>query len=159
MRKTWIVLLMTLALGASEPNPTKTEAIRQAPCGDDQPSCLHAPCTPSTGETAKGTSTGAAPAAGGMVVQRSSDGKGFESSGEWSPALREALRVLVNHSAEGLVEEKLPNGAVMVDLKGRFRSAMVLTIGPDGKKQLRCVDQMPGEPASSPEEKTPPAHH
>jgi hypothetical protein len=52
--------------------------------------------------------------------------------------MREALARLVNTSSAGLTEKVLPNGAVSVDLQGRFQSATVATIGPDGKLTTTC---------------------
>jgi hypothetical protein len=42
-------------------------------------------------------------------------------------------------TGEGLVEQVMPNGSVMVDLKGQFQDYAVLQIGPDGKKVIRCA--------------------
>jgi hypothetical protein len=42
-------------------------------------------------------------------------------------------------SHQGLVEEPAPGGGVMIDLQGRFRSAVTATVGADGKSHLDCV--------------------
>jgi hypothetical protein len=42
-------------------------------------------------------------------------------------------------SSQGLVEEPAPGGGVMVDLGGRFRSAVTATVGPDGTPAADCV--------------------
>jgi hypothetical protein len=42
-------------------------------------------------------------------------------------------------SQQGLVEQAAPGGGVMVDLKGRFRSAATATLGTDGKAVVDCV--------------------
>lgn len=57
--------------------------------------------------------------------------------------LRDALSQMVNTSSEGLREEVLADGTVMVDLKGRFQSAMVVSIGADGKLQSNCYSSVP----------------
>jgi hypothetical protein len=41
-----------------------------------------------------------------------------------------------SRSSAGLVETRSPNGGVMVDLRGRFQSPLVATVGPDGRVRL-----------------------
>jgi hypothetical protein len=48
-------------------------------------------------------------------------------------------------SSQGLVEEPAPGGGVTVNLQGRFRSAVVATVGADGKVSVDC--QSPGYPS------------
>jgi len=48
-----------------------------------------------------------------------------------------------SQSAVGLREEPAPGGGVMVDLQGRFQSAMVATVGADGSVRIECQDQRP----------------
>lgn len=47
----------------------------------------------------------------------------------------------VDTQSEGLVEvpSPVPDGGVMVDLKGRFRSHAKATKGPDGKPTIHCT--------------------
>jgi hypothetical protein len=52
----------------------------------------------------------------------------------------------LNESTEGLVEVRLPNGAVVVDLQGRFLSHATITVGPDGTRHFDCNEH--GEPHS-----------
>ncbi len=40
---------------------------------------------------------------------------------------------------DGLVERVMPDGAIQVDLEGRFQSVSVATIAPDGTLQQRCL--------------------
>ena len=47
-------------------------------------------------------------------------------------------------SHQGLVEVPAPGGGVMVDLQGRFRSATVARVKPDGTVVTECVK--PGMP-------------
>lgn len=51
----------------------------------------------------------------------------------------------LNNSSEGLVEQASPKpgGGYMLDLKGRFRSTVYATKGPDGKPQVRHVPVTP----------------
>jgi len=53
----------------------------------------------------------------------------------------EAEAAALNRSSEGLQEVVLPDGSVMVDLQGRFQEYVVMEIGPDGKRRMRCVQQ------------------
>ena len=39
---------------------------------------------------------------------------------------------------EGLVSEPLPGGGVMIDLQGRFQSALVVSINAEGEIETRC---------------------
>ena len=42
-------------------------------------------------------------------------------------------------SHQGLIEQAAPDGGVMVDLRGRFRSAATATVGADGKVHVDSV--------------------
>lgn len=60
------------------------------------------------------------------------------------PARRAAADVaspspVFSKSGEDLVETRLPSGAVMVDLEGRFRSAAIATVDADGTLHIRCA--------------------
>jgi hypothetical protein len=78
-----------------------------------------------------------------MVVSIDQTRGSFEGNPELSPEIRSALGELINTSSEGLVEEKLADGTVLVDLKGRFQSAVVATIGADGKVHTNCYSTDP----------------
>ncbi len=54
-------------------------------------------------------------------------------------ALAKAVKGMVNRSAEGLTERTLANGAVAMDLQGRFRSVAVAPLDADGKVDFDCV--------------------
>ena len=60
-----------------------------------------------------------------------------------------AAKQLFNSSHEGLVEEPgtTAAGGFKVDLRGRFQSAITVSVGPDGKPVLHHVD---GPAASQP---------
>jgi hypothetical protein len=73
-----------------------------------------------------------------------------------------ALAPMLDRSAEGLVEEVLPGGAVRLDLQGRFMSASVARVDQDGVHTLCTEDPdaaqafLNGEgprPAKKPEKK------
>lgn len=57
--------------------------------------------------------------------------------------LQDALTEMVNTSADGLTEVTLPDGTVTVDLQGRFQSAMVVSVGEDGKLKSSCLSSAP----------------
>jgi hypothetical protein len=42
-------------------------------------------------------------------------------------------------SHQGLLQQPAPGGGMMIDLQGRFRSAAVAEVGPDGKAHVGCV--------------------
>ena len=46
-----------------------------------------------------------------------------------------------DRSSAGLVEVSAPGGGSMIDLRGRFQSPLVATIGPDGTLRLRHADE------------------
>lgn len=46
-------------------------------------------------------------------------------------------------SHQGLVEVPAPGGGVMVDLQGRFRSAVIARVKPDGTVVTECVQASP----------------
>jgi hypothetical protein len=60
------------------------------------------------------------------------------------PAIRDAVRGLVNTSHEGLVEEKTDKGVEM-KLRGRFRTAPVATINEKGEVTVRDYTAPPVE--------------
>jgi hypothetical protein len=47
----------------------------------------------------------------------------------------------LNHSTEGLVQRRMPDGSTMVDLQGRFREYYLVRIGPTGSLQPTCVEE------------------
>ncbi|CAM2009717.1 SPOR domain-containing protein [Acanthopleuribacter pedis] len=78
---------------------------------------------------------------GGYVVQI--DGGGLVRNPDLTPDVQEALAEMINTSSEGLVQESLADGTVVVDLEGRFQSAMVATINKDGKAVGHCFSKDP----------------
>lgn len=85
----------------------------------------------------------AAPGGAGMVVSIDPSRGTIDSNPQLSDEMRDALERMVNTSSEGLVEQRLADGTVLVDLQGRFQSAMVATIGPDGKVSTNCFSKSP----------------
>ena len=60
------------------------------------------------------------------------------------PEIRARLEKLLNTSSEGLVEEKI-NGAVRLDLRGRFRTFPVATINEKGEVEITDYTHLPQE--------------
>ena len=83
----------------------------------------------------------------GKVVEPSIDSAPVEFPSDWRNAL--------STSAEGLVEEPSPvkGGGVMVDLGGRFRSAMVAVVDEDGTVTAPCVSDPEAQIQNSSREK------
>lgn len=46
----------------------------------------------------------------------------------------------LNFSDEGLVQQVMPDGSVMVDLQGRYQMSMVVDVQADGSLRARCTD-------------------
>lgn len=80
--------------------------------------------------------TAQASSAQANMVQTLDEARG--PNGELPSELRDALENMVDRSTEGLVEEKLPNGGYSVDLKGRFMSAMVVTVDENDQVNAEC---------------------
>jgi hypothetical protein len=54
------------------------------------------------------------------------------------PGLSTAVQQMLSRSDRGLVQSQLPNGAVVVNLQGRFQNVSVATIAPGGDAHIRC---------------------
>ncbi len=59
-------------------------------------------------------------------------------------ALAASIRQLTNRSAAGLVEERLPDGGVMLDLQGRFQNLPLAIVDGNGDLTTGCVDNLEG---------------
>ncbi len=81
---------------------------------------------------------------GGMVIEIDPARGTIKENPQLSDAMQEELARLVNTSSEGLTETTLRNGTVVVDLQGRFQSAVVATIDKDGNVHSSCVSSEPG---------------
>lgn len=66
------------------------------------------------------------------------------ANGELPAEIVQALNSTINTSSDGLTEQHLADGAVMVDLKGRFQSAIVMTVDEKGKLKSSCHSTAPG---------------
>jgi hypothetical protein len=63
---------------------------------------------------------------------------GAPPAGIQPPGLSAAEQQMLNRSDRGLQARTLPNGAVVVDLQGRFRSMAVATVRDGNKPVVQC---------------------
>ena len=57
-------------------------------------------------------------------------------------AIERDLAPVLSRSSEGLVVHRLRDGGERIDLGGRFQSAAIARIGPDGRVITGCVDSV-----------------
>jgi len=114
-------------------------------------------------QAAAQTPAEAAPvAAAGLVafIDPATGGLTTNPTEEQRAAMRTALAALVNDSGEGLVEVRLPDGSVVMDLQGRFQEAVVVQVTPDGTRHMQCIGSVPdaaATPSSAPAPASPAA--
>lgn len=65
-----------------------------------------------------------------------------QTQNEQDRAMAAAIRKLTDQSTEGLVQEFLPDGSVMMDLKGRFQTVPIAQLDEDGNIAVRCVTSL-----------------
>jgi hypothetical protein len=75
----------------------------------------------------------------GRVGMVADDGAGLSTSAELQLGLTPAQRVGVVRNTRGLTAVRLPNGAMMLDLAGRYREFAVVRVDAAGRSQLGCV--------------------
>jgi hypothetical protein len=56
------------------------------------------------------------------------------------PTLLPAEQAMISRSQQGLVPVRLANGALRLDLLGRFQEFAAISNGPNGTRQFWCVD-------------------
>jgi len=61
---------------------------------------------------------------------------------EQRAAMQARVADMLSQSDEGLLDEVLANGAVLRDLQGRFQSATVVRIAPDGSQRQECTTNL-----------------
>jgi Carboxypeptidase regulatory-like domain len=64
------------------------------------------------------------------------------ASNESDRELAKRISDLTNKSSDGLVQETSKNGAVSIDLQGRYQNVMLSKIGIDGEPQSACVTSL-----------------
>ncbi|RLE23928.1 MAG: hypothetical protein DRJ65_10845 [Acidobacteria bacterium] len=82
-------------------------------------------------------------AAGRMVFIDPATGRVTSTpTAEQRVAMQDEMAGMLNQSDEGLFDEFLANGAVLRDLQGRFQSATVIRIAPDGSRHQECTTSL-----------------
>ncbi len=56
--------------------------------------------------------------------------------------LSKKIKELTNRSSDGLVQKKMKNGGVSIDLQGRFQNVMLARIGITGEPEAACVTSL-----------------
>jgi hypothetical protein len=78
--------------------------------------------------------------AGLQVAVDPSTGRLIAPTPEQRAKLAAALAQMIDHRTAGLEVRRRPDGTRLVDLRGRFQSVEVATLGTDGAVHLRCID-------------------
>jgi hypothetical protein len=80
--------------------------------------------------------------AGQTVAVDRATGKLRQPTPEEAKALAAGLQKLINRSTQGLQVVHHPNGAMSIDLQGRFQSVAVAKVNSDGKVAQSCATNM-----------------
>jgi len=132
---------MTCPPGCPETPTCKPAASQAATAIASAPAVEPAESAPAVAPTALSAPSAATPAAGGMVIAIDPEtGEYGMPSPEQLEALSKSSLEALNWSDEGLVEMHHPDGSVSLDLQGRFQQYTVVSIRPDGSKELQCGD-------------------
>jgi hypothetical protein len=115
----------------------------EAPCASQR--AIEAPEAPSmaaddnsaTGAAAPSTP---APAEAGMRAYIDPETGTLGGPGPLPPPSPEAVKALEPGTLEEPVETVMPDGSVMLDLKGRGQEYFILQLDENGQRQVRCVD-------------------
>jgi len=68
--------------------------------------------------------------------------KGKQRPAQHRKSAEATLEVMTNRSSAGLTEVQRSNGAVSVDLEGRYQHVLVAVPGSDGKVTTICTDDL-----------------
>ena len=79
---------------------------------------------------------------GQQVAIDAKTGKVRPPTREEVQTLLEGMKNSVNQSTEGLQVKRAPNGALFVDLDGRFDNVALAKVGPDGKVLSECINSV-----------------
>jgi hypothetical protein len=78
--------------------------------------------------------------AGRQVQVDSQSGQVKPLTSQEAKELADGLKVMLNRSTEGLVQEQQEDGSVSMDLQGRFQNVAVARVNEDGSITQSCVD-------------------
>lgn len=73
------------------------------------------------------------------ITRDASTGKLRKPNAQETKELVSNLKEMTKRSTEGLTEQALPNGAVAVNLEGRFGNVMLARENEDGTTEVKCV--------------------
>jgi hypothetical protein len=127
-----------------EPTPTgrdrieRTAAVAPAPTNSCRPGDVAR--RPSPAKRGSESGSPAASARPGFVVAIDPEtGMLGPPSPEQAHAIASATRLSASRSPDGLIEIHRPDGAVGIDLQGRFRDYAIVRMGADGRPVLGCL--------------------
>lgn len=126
----FIPALVLLGCGSSSPQGLKIDT-----ASGDAKSIIKQ--TTGNKPTQKGMSVYIDPQTGEFIPEPKQGQKALEITPEMQNA--------TSTSSEGLIEEKspVPGGGVMIDLKGRFQSPLIITQDPTGKQKTQHLNDLP----------------
>ena len=132
----WSTLLALAAVSLAAPALAGDDPAAAAP---QEQAVTQAPAESAPPVAAAGLVAFIDPATGGLTATPTE---------EQRAAMRTALAALVYDSGEGLVEVRLPDGSVVMDLQGRFQEAVVIQVKPDGTQHRQCLGSVPDAAAT-----------
>jgi hypothetical protein len=97
--------------------------------------------TPNPGKASKGKLVTRNPQGDVVVVDRDSGDVRALTPAE-SKRLAQGLKQLVNNSSEGLVQIRHKDGAISMDLEGRFQNVVLARVEDDGSVSTSCIDNL-----------------
>jgi hypothetical protein len=127
------------AIGPAAPSSVARSASARPPDGATAARTTGAPALAGAPPAAPGT-------AGRIVAIDPETGRPGAPSPEQVRALTGSEDAYVVQTAEGLREEHLPDGTVLLHLDGRFQNYSVARVGRDGRPVLGCVHDQEGSP-------------
>jgi hypothetical protein len=132
-------ILLASALAPAAPTATKKASAKSAAV-HKSPSATKLAARPATTKTKKTLPAVPASAQAGMIVSIDPETGALRMpTAEELNALMLSRDPSLDFSDEGLVEVHHPNGAVSIDLQGRFQEFAVVRIAPNGRKVFDCV--------------------
>ena len=99
-----------------------------------------APTVPQAATSTSTTTTGAAPAAAGMRAYIDPETGVLGGPGALPPLTEEEMKLLEPEVQEEPVETVLPDGSVILDLKGHGQEYFILQLDANAQRVVRCVE-------------------
>jgi len=130
------ILVLIAAVAWSGRTAPRARAIAPAPAPVAAVQVSPAPVAPVAVAAPVARSTPAQPRAAGEAGMRAYIDPETGTLG--GPVADDGASVIIDSGA-GLVEERLPNGAVKIDLQGQFQEYAVMQLDANGHPVMRCV--------------------